>query len=179
MLSTDPTELTGTSINNHWFNSSPLKFMIVGRRDDFLLGNLVTYQGRFLLNFGGGGGVLYCFQNPSGQIIIFHQPRFPWNKGNSLTKPPFGVRSCEVAIIWPESIKIHKQTFILKEFGSDTIDKSEFQLYSWYGEYPNFYRISKHVTCTTGGSGILNQQQYQWLCSSHCILHVRDECTFT
>ena len=37
----------------------------------------------------------------SGQIIIFHQPRFPWNKGISLTKPPFGVRSCEVAIIWP------------------------------------------------------------------------------
>ena len=38
----------------------------------------------------------------SGQIIIFHQPRFPWNKGNSLTKPQFGVRSCEVAIIiWP------------------------------------------------------------------------------
>ena len=40
----------------------------------------------------------------SGQIIIFHQPRFPWNNGISLTKPPFGVRSCEVAIIWPEVI---------------------------------------------------------------------------
>ncbi len=38
----------------------------------------------------------------SGQIIIFHQPRFHWNKGISLTKPPFGVRSCEVAIIWPD-----------------------------------------------------------------------------
>ena len=38
----------------------------------------------------------------SGQIIIFHQPRFPGNKGISLTKPQFGVRSCEVAIIWPE-----------------------------------------------------------------------------
>ena len=38
----------------------------------------------------------------TGQIIIFHQPRFPWNKGISLTKLPFGVRSCEVAIIWPE-----------------------------------------------------------------------------
>ena len=37
----------------------------------------------------------------SGQIIIFHQPRFPWNKGISLTKPQCGVRSCEVAIIWP------------------------------------------------------------------------------
>ena len=38
----------------------------------------------------------------SVQIIIFNQPRFPWNKGISLTKPPFGVRSCEVAIIWPD-----------------------------------------------------------------------------
>ena len=38
----------------------------------------------------------------SGQIIIFHQPGNSWNKGNSLTKPPFGVRSCEVAIIWPD-----------------------------------------------------------------------------
>ena len=38
----------------------------------------------------------------SGQIIMFHQPRFPWNKGMCLTKPPFGVRSCEVAIIWQD-----------------------------------------------------------------------------
>ena len=40
----------------------------------------------------------------SGQIIIFHQPRFSWNKGLSLTKPPpfGGNRSCEVAIIWPD-----------------------------------------------------------------------------
>ncbi len=43
----------------------------------------------------------------SGQIIIFHQPGFPWNKGISLTKPPFGVRSCEVAIIWPDCIYIY------------------------------------------------------------------------
>ena len=38
----------------------------------------------------------------SGQITIFHQPRFPWIKGIPLTKPPFGVRSCDVAIIWPD-----------------------------------------------------------------------------
>ena len=37
----------------------------------------------------------------SGQIIIFHQARFSWNKDVSLTKPPFEVRSGEVAIIWP------------------------------------------------------------------------------
>ena len=36
-----------------------------------------------------------------GQIMIFHQPRFPWNKGISLPQLPFGVRSCEVAVIWP------------------------------------------------------------------------------
>ncbi len=46
-------------------------------------------------------GSLYIL---SGQIIIFHQPRFPWNKGISLTKLPFKVRSCEVAIIWVDII---------------------------------------------------------------------------
>ena len=38
----------------------------------------------------------------SGQIMIFRQPIFPWNKRISLAKPPFKVRSCEVAIIWPD-----------------------------------------------------------------------------
>ncbi len=48
---------------------------------------------------------------PNG--IIFHQPGFHWNKGISLTKPPFGVKiSCEVAIIRPDpmgsrSVKTH------------------------------------------------------------------------
>ena len=37
----------------------------------------------------------------SGQIIIFHQPRFSWNEGISLPELPFRVRSCDVAIIWP------------------------------------------------------------------------------
>ena len=32
--------------------------------------------------------------------IIFHQPRFSWNKVISFPQLPFGVRSCEVAIIW-------------------------------------------------------------------------------
>ena len=40
----------------------------------------------------------------SGQIIIFHQPRFPKNKGISSTKPPFIMRQCEVAIIWADFI---------------------------------------------------------------------------
>ena len=40
----------------------------------------------------------------SAQNLIFHQPRFLWHKGRSLTKPPFGVRDpCEVAkIICPD-----------------------------------------------------------------------------
>ncbi len=38
----------------------------------------------------------------SGQKTILHQPRFPWNKGISLHQLYFGVRSCEVAIIWPD-----------------------------------------------------------------------------
>ena len=37
----------------------------------------------------------------SGQIIIFHQPRFSWNKGIPPSRLHFGVRSCEVATIWP------------------------------------------------------------------------------
>ena len=45
----------------------------------------------------------------SGQIMIFHQPRFPWNKEISLTKPPFEVRSCEVAIICPDYSSSHSQ----------------------------------------------------------------------
>ncbi len=40
-----------------------------------------------------GVGVNTTILEYSGQIIIFHQPRFPWNKGISLTKLPFGVRS--------------------------------------------------------------------------------------
>ena len=38
----------------------------------------------------------------SSQIIIFHQPGFSWNKGISFLSYLFGVRSCEVAIIWPD-----------------------------------------------------------------------------
>ena len=40
-----------------------------------------------------------------GQIIIFHQPRFPWNKGISLPKRYLlGWRSCEIAILWQNQI---------------------------------------------------------------------------
>ena len=36
------------------------------------------------------------------KFIMFHQPRFPWNKGISLTKPPFGVTSAKVVINCPD-----------------------------------------------------------------------------
>ena len=42
------------------------------------------------------------FEHISGQIMIFHQPGFFLNKGISLPELPFGVRSCEVAITWPD-----------------------------------------------------------------------------
>ena len=40
----------------------------------------------------------------SGQIIIFHQPGFPWNsRGFPFLNATFwGENSCEVTIIWPE-----------------------------------------------------------------------------
>ena len=44
----------------------------------------------------------YIYIYISGQIIIFHQPRFPWNPGMSLSQLHFGVRSYEFAIIWPD-----------------------------------------------------------------------------
>ena len=39
----------------------------------------------------------------SGEIIIFHEPRFPWIKGIS-SATFWGENSCEVAIIWPDMI---------------------------------------------------------------------------
>ena len=45
---------------------------------------------RFASNFMKFWCKISVSTNQSGQIIIFHQPGFPWNKGISLTKPPFG-----------------------------------------------------------------------------------------
>ena len=44
--------------------------------------------------------------HPSGQILTFHQPRFPWNvQGFPFLNGTFSVeKSCEVRIIWPESM---------------------------------------------------------------------------
>ncbi len=49
---------------------------------------------------------MYTYIWPNG--IIFHQPRFPWNKGISLPICYLlGARSCEVAIIWPDICSIY------------------------------------------------------------------------
>ena len=68
--------------------------------------------------------IISFLSNLSGQIIIFHQPKFPWNKGISLTKPPFGVRSCEVAIIWPlgSPSQMYLEDFPRRCFGSTAND---------------------------------------------------------
>ena len=48
----------------------------------------------------------------AGHIISFHPPRFPWNKDIPFLNYLFGVRSCEVAINWPNTLEetIPKQT---------------------------------------------------------------------
>ena len=53
---------------------------------------------------------------PSQVIGFLTQiPRFPWNNGISLSQLPFGVRSCEVAIIWPD---LHALTGSLRSMNS-------------------------------------------------------------
>ena len=45
--------------------------------------------------------------------MIFHRPRFPWNKGSHFPSKtlPFGVRDpCEVAIIWPFNVELTPNT---------------------------------------------------------------------
>ena len=50
----------------------------------------------------------------SGQIIIFHQPRFPWKKRNSRTKQAFGGPGCiRFAIKCDQKIK-QKKLFLSK-----------------------------------------------------------------
>ena len=59
----------------------------------------------------------------SGQIIIFHQPRFPWNSRGFplLFTTIWGENSCEVAIIWPEVCPLplhrHSQSLPVRHLG--------------------------------------------------------------
>ena len=57
--------------------------------------------------------VYSCFIS-SGQIIVFHQARFPWNKRISLSQLPFGVTSAEVAIIWPDNCFFFPEVGLMK-----------------------------------------------------------------
>ena len=52
----------------------------------------------------------------SGQIIMFHQPRFPWNKGMSLTKVVWGrYNLTKCSCIWLSfsmvNVKVNKHTW--------------------------------------------------------------------
>ena len=70
-------------------------------------------------------------RNDSGQIIVFHQPRFYWNNGISLTKPPFGVWG-RVRSLW-----------------FDQNDESHWLLLAQNGEWGNgyiAYVVNKQVT---------------------------------
>ena len=55
----------------------------------------------------------FPLSHDSGQLIIFHQPRFPWNSRGFpfLNATFFGVRSCEVVIIWPNDCERSKKSF--------------------------------------------------------------------
>ena len=70
---------------------------------------ITQYPHRILPSLGSfktDQGIIENETHTSGQIRIFHQPiDFPEIRGPiSLTKPPFGGnRSCEVAIIWPDT----------------------------------------------------------------------------
>ena len=44
---------------------------------------------------------MHAFLSKSKMLYLAHLS-ISWNKGISLTKPPFGVISCEVATIWPD-----------------------------------------------------------------------------
>ena len=81
--------------------------------------------------------------NISGQIIIFHQPEFPWNKGNSLAKPPLGVRSCEVAIIWPEHYKKTISPTPENLELSTPPPPSKTSIFVFYYQLPKFTNFSK------------------------------------
>ena len=63
-----------------------LLFTMVGYVS-FLEG-IFVWRGRFGDCFLGGNWHIWFiwYLNVSGHIIIFHQARFPWNKGNSLPK---------------------------------------------------------------------------------------------
>ncbi len=84
----------------------------------------------------------------SGQIIMFHQPRFPWNKGISLTKPPFGEnRSCEVAIICPELYGILETVRWFETSSMLKIDPTVSDAYIFFGGSHTSMQLSPCQAC--------------------------------
>ena len=64
----------------------------------------------------------------SGQKIIFHQPRFFWNKGISLPELPFRVRSWQVPTICQDNMKTHENPDIPYLTDQQTWVRSDFWL---------------------------------------------------
>ena len=90
--------------SHNWVFSFHLKNLISYYTYIFWDANSLTLKPRdwfFLVTFTRK--LVYIW--PNG--IIFHQPRFPERRGFPLLKPPFGVRSCEVAIIWQDINVVH------------------------------------------------------------------------
>ncbi len=101
----------------HWVvlhlpaNTSPFDFLLRSKCQCSLW--LILVGGRsvfvtFLQAFSFPNKNRCCLHKPSGQIIIFQQPRYPWNsQGFPFPNATFwGPRSCEVAIVWPEPSKM-------------------------------------------------------------------------
>ena len=85
----------------------------------------------------------------SGQIKKCHQPICLWNKGISLPQLPFGVRSREVALIWP-ALPILVENAIKKNYQFDHITSqiSQRTTIGMYilGNSPNlFYQKKKNT----------------------------------
>ena len=90
----------------HPFNNRPI-FLKVAKPFPLIIGPDSLKVDKNLAVIGENGF------NPSGQIIIFHQPRFPWNKGISRTKPTIWSE-----VVWGRYNLTRPMTFILSPPGS-------------------------------------------------------------
>lgn len=81
---------------NHIYISSIQRWKATGRGKSFSVWSPKSELPNYVY--------IYKYKSESGQSILFHQPRFLWNKGiDYLSQLPVGgpENSCEVAMIWP------------------------------------------------------------------------------
>ena len=110
----------------------------------------------------------------SGQIIIVHQPSFPWNKKISLTKPPFGVRSCEVAIIWPEQW-FSLLGFLKKHIARTNQHSSQPTQHLSYNVQTPPTQTTKNMNFYRPGAGVCSVTTHLWAQYATC---GSDSCTW-